>query len=367
MHAAGAERAVAALAASQHGAFGRRQAASVHFSSRMIATRLSSGVLREPISGVLVFTSAPRTWRQDLMVAALSGGGAIASHRAAAALHGLDGFSERQLEVTVGINQHHRMPRVIVHRAMLNPMDCTFVEGIPCTNVARTLCDLCAVVPPDKVEQALDDALRRGASERWIREILDRADRPGRSRTANLRRVLDLPDRSGAMPDSWFERLVERLLVSSVLPPPVRQHRVAETGGARVAYLDLAWPDVGLAVEPSGVKAHGGARRDAPRSRTRCVAHGAGLGGHVRRLGRPRRGRAVSTGRGDGLPAPGRCEISGVRARLCASRHPTSGDLLVGSGHSGAGARFCALTHPTRGRGRRREGCATNAATLPDR
>ncbi len=86
MHAAGAERAVAALAASQHGAFGRRQAASVALlQSTMIATRFSSGVLREPIPGVLVFTSAPRTWRQDLMVATLVRQvDAIASHRAAA-------------------------------------------------------------------------------------------------------------------------------------------------------------------------------------------------------------------------------------------------------------------------------------------
>ena len=87
-----------------------------------------------------------------------------------------------------------------------------------------------------------------------------RVDRPGPSGTATLRRIFDLPDRSGALPDSWFERLVERLLVSSVLPPPVRQHKVCETGGTRVAYLDLAWPEVGLAVEPSGAKGHGGDR-----------------------------------------------------------------------------------------------------------
>ena len=56
MHAAGAERAVAALAASQHGAFGRRQAASVGFSRKMIATRFGSGVLPRTDPGVLVFT-----------------------------------------------------------------------------------------------------------------------------------------------------------------------------------------------------------------------------------------------------------------------------------------------------------------------
>ncbi len=207
-----------------------------------------------------MFTSAPRTWRQDLMVATLAGGGSIASHRSTAGLHELDGFPECLLDVTVGLNQHHRVPGLVVHRATLAPADCMVVDGIPCTNIARTLCDLGAVVSQDKVEQALDDALRRGVSERWIRDTLARVDRPGPSGTATLRRIFDLPDRSGALPDSWFERLIERLLASSVLPPPVRQHRVGETGGSRVAYLDLAWPEVGLAVEPSGAKGHGGHR-----------------------------------------------------------------------------------------------------------
>ena len=104
--------------------------------------------------------------------------------------------------------------------------------------------------------------LRRGLSERWIRETLARVDRPGPSGTATLRRILRAcPTGPARCPGSWFERFVERLLASTVLPPPMRQHRVAETDGARVAYLDLAWPEVGLAVEPSGAKGHAGDRR----------------------------------------------------------------------------------------------------------
>jgi hypothetical protein len=217
---------------------------------------------------VLVFTGAPRTWRQDLMVATLAGTDTLASHAASAALHALDGFNAGRPAVTVLRDRSYRLPGVSVHRAVVAPCDRDVVDSIPCTNIARTLCDLGAVVSQDKVEQALDDALRRGVSERWIRETLSRVDRPGPSGTATLRRIFDLPDRSGALPDSWFERLVERLLASSVLPPPVRQHRVAETDGSRVAYLDLAWPEVGLAVEPSGAKAHAGdqnRRRDHAR------------------------------------------------------------------------------------------------------
>jgi len=262
MNAAGAERAVAALAASQHSAFRRRQAASLGMSSKVVAARVRSGVLREPLSGVLVFTSAPETWHQQLIIPTLAAPGrAFASCRAAADLHQLDGIGSSALELNVFASTHLRAPGYTIHRvAVLDSCDLTVVDGIPCTNIAQTLCDLGAVVSQDKVEQALDDALRRGVSERWIRETLQRVARPGPSGTATLRRILDLPDRSGAVPDSWFERLVERIFASSILPAPVRQHRVTEPGGTRVAYLDLAWPEVGLAVELSGVKAHGGAR-----------------------------------------------------------------------------------------------------------
>jgi very-short-patch-repair endonuclease len=261
MNAAGAERAVAALAASQHSALGRRQAASLGMSAKMVAARLRSGVMREPYPGSLVFAAAPETWRQRLILPTFATARPHASCRAAASLHELDGVPPGALELSVLHTKHLRAPGYTIHRvAALDQCDLTTVDGIPCTNIARTLCDLGAVVSQDAVEQALDAALGRGVSERWIRETLARLERPGPSGTATLRRILDLPDRGGAPSDSWFERLVERMLASTTLPPPVRQHRVTETGGRRVAYLDLAWPDVRLAVEPSGMKAHGGAR-----------------------------------------------------------------------------------------------------------
>ncbi len=260
MHAAGAEGAVAALAASQHSAFTRRQAASLGFSRKLVATRLAKGLFREPVPGVLVDVAAPVTWRQGLMVVILAAGG-TASHRAAAALHRLDGFEERDLDITVALTRHRVVPGAVVHRARLEPCERVVADGIPCTNIARTLCDLGAVVSQDLVEQALDDALRRGVSERWIREELERARRPGKTGTGVLEQVLDRPDRRGPVADSMFERFVERLLAAGSLPAPARQLPVREQGGNRRARLDLAWPEAMLAVEPAGARFHGGPRR----------------------------------------------------------------------------------------------------------
>jgi hypothetical protein len=229
-------------------------------SRKMIASRLEKGLLREPLPGVLVDVAAPPTSRQSLIVVTLGSGG-IASHRAAAALHALDGFDESALDITVAPTRHRVLAGATVHRAWLESSEQVVVDGIPCTNIARTLCDLGAVVDADAVEKALDDVLRRGVSERWIREVLGRAHRPGKSGTGVLRAVLDRPDRSGPVADSMFERLVERLLVVSSLPPPVRQLWVRERGGNRRARLDLAWPEAMLAVEPAGARFHGGPRR----------------------------------------------------------------------------------------------------------
>ena len=263
MRSASADGAVAALAASQHSAFGRRQAAVLEISHEVIDARKRMGIWAEPIPGVIVVLAGPATWRQRLIVPTLiRPGGVVVSHRAAAALHGLDGFRDAAPEITVNAPRKPTMPGVKVHRdGAWDPNDHTRVDNIPCTNIARTLCDLGAVVKSDDlVEQALDDALRKGVSEKWIRQTLERVDRPGPSGTARLRRVLARPDRAGRLPDSVFERLVERACRN--LPPPVRQHPVHETGGSRVAYLDIAWPEAMLGVEATSVRWHGAPSRE---------------------------------------------------------------------------------------------------------
>ncbi len=111
MCAASADGAVAALAASQHSAFGRRQAAEVGISNEATATRLRSGTWLEPIPGVLVVAAAPRTWQQRLMIPTLiRPGGVVVSHLSAARLHGLDGFTEGSVHVTVAADASRRFP-----------------------------------------------------------------------------------------------------------------------------------------------------------------------------------------------------------------------------------------------------------------
>jgi hypothetical protein len=187
--------------------------------------------------------------------------GGVASHRTAARLHQLDGRTDEVVELTVPRPLRRARGMWVVHQtAQLEPVDLVEIEGIRTTGLARTLVDLGAVVGDDDVEGALDDALRRGASMRWIEQTLARLERPGPSGTAALRRVLDREDRRGPLPDSAFERLIERAATDAGLPQPERQVRVRDDSGRVVAVLDAAWQDRKIGSEAQSERWHGGPR-----------------------------------------------------------------------------------------------------------
>lgn len=262
MRADDAMRAVAELAAARHGACARRLAATTGMTKAMIATRIARGDLCEPVPGVLFRPGAPVTFRARLSIAVQAGGGTVASHRAAAMLHGLEGFDVAPVEVSVRRGRYPTVDGVIVHRAKrLDPCDVTEVDGIAVTSVARTLCDLGAVVPQDAVERALDSALRRGVPEQGIREVHARVDRPGPSGTATLGRVLSDPRRSGILPDSWLERLIARSVAAPDLPVLELQHPVIDLSGRRIAVLDGCFVEWKIGIEGHSKAFHGTGRR----------------------------------------------------------------------------------------------------------
>jgi hypothetical protein len=172
----------------------------------------------------------------------------------------------------------------IVHRvAALDRRDITVVDGIVVTTVARTLADLGSVVPVAMVRQALDDAWRRGISIGWLRDTAVRLHRPGQRGTGVLLALLDEASREGGVPESWLERLVERLVMVDGMPPLVRQHVIRDEGGRFVARVDLAAPAIRLAIEAHSRRFHFGT---GPQSRDEDRdLRLAALGWEVRYLG----------------------------------------------------------------------------------
>ena len=248
-----------ALARAQHGVVRVDAALRLGMTRPHLRTMVDRGHFTAPHRGVLVSSTAPETWSQQVSIALAATGG-VASHRCAARVHGLDGFAAAPAELIVPPNGSRRPTDAVVHHSPLERGDVTRCDGLATTSIARTLVDLGAVVDDDLVEQALDDALRRGTSERWIRDTLERLSRPGPSGSGSLRRVIERPDRQGALPDSVFERLLDRLVRSAGLPPPERQVRV-EHDGRVVAVLDCGWRDLMLALEADSEMWHFGPRR----------------------------------------------------------------------------------------------------------
>jgi len=97
--------------------------------------------------------------------------------------------------------------------------------------------------------------------ERCLRETGGR----GRRGAKTLRLILETL--TGYRPESVLELTLIRLLRRSGLPQPVSQYRIRR-GQKAVARVDLAYPDIRLAIEADGYRYHGGPadwRRDLAR------------------------------------------------------------------------------------------------------
>jgi hypothetical protein len=224
-------------------------------SERKIDHRLTRGMWRPAHPGVYTAIECPDDWKQRAMAACLwAGDGAAVSHRSAALLWGLDGIVTSLIEITTPRALSDR--RIVIHRSrILTGEQLTRVGGIPVTSPTRTLLDLSAVVPFQRLEVALDDALRRGLTSiaRLGLEIGERA--PGRAGVRTLRKTLE--SYRHAPLESPLERRFLKLLRAAGVPEPEVQHEI-HAHGRLIARVDFAYPDLRLGIEVDGYRWHSG-------------------------------------------------------------------------------------------------------------
>ena len=176
---------------------------------------------------------------------------ARASFRSAAALHGFDGFARGLGDHALRTPDRHRSPGSwSTNRTCSTPRHVVRVTDVPVTSVARTLCDLTAVVARrGVVERAVDEALRRKTVR--LDDLVEIGRTTRRARTPSLHGHAGDPRapppglrpgreriRNGASPTCW-----------SVpdCPKPTMQHPV-EINGKRYR-IDLCYPDAEIAIE----------------------------------------------------------------------------------------------------------------------
>jgi len=118
--------------------------------------------------------------------------------------------------------------------------------------------DVAATCPVDRIEIALDDALRRGiVTLRRLSWRLDEVGARGRAGAAPLRRLLIARAEGCAPAHSPLETRFARLLRAAGLPPPHRQFEIYD-GDCFVARVDFAYPEHGLVIELDGYGYHSG-------------------------------------------------------------------------------------------------------------
>lgn len=243
---------IADLARAQHGLVTWTELRDAGVTRSQLRARLGRGSLERVQPRVYGVTGAPHTWERAVLAAALSAGpDAAASHRAAAALWGLDGPFGGWVEITMPRARAVELPGIVAHRTSdLDAEHLTVRHAIPVTKPARTLVDLGAVCSRALVDRAIDSAV---ASKLVTLEglwwMLSEVARRGRSGAGVLRDCLEW--RFG-VPASVLEGLFLRIVRDFDLPEPALQYPVKVDG--RWRYLDAAYPDRMLAIELDGAK-----------------------------------------------------------------------------------------------------------------
>lgn len=223
-------------------------------SPAMAGWRVRSG--RWTLADVNVYRlrGVPLSWESKLLAPIISiGDGAVASHFAAAALHGIDGFGRGVPEISIPRGREHRRNGVRVHTSTdLDRCTTVTVDGIPVTEVSRTILDIGRRVGDPKLLRAIEWARREQRTD-WSTLIhtLARHARRGRPGIRRLRRVIVANMDREEVTDSDFELLVLGLLAEAGLPTPVLHHRVMD-GDRFVAEVDLAYPRWKIAIELDG-------------------------------------------------------------------------------------------------------------------
>jgi hypothetical protein len=145
-------------------------------------------------------------------------------------------------------NNRHRLPGIQTREARVEDDEIVVVGGIPVTSPPRTALDLGCWYPTMTAVAGIDALAQATDIKAADIEVL--AQRyAGRRGIARAREAVRLFDAGAQSPrESWL-RIV---LIQAGLPRPQTQIRVYDEFGEAIAYLDMGWEDVKVAVEYDG-------------------------------------------------------------------------------------------------------------------
>jgi hypothetical protein len=261
------------IGARQRGLITREDLRTLDVTRHQRATLVADGTLTLIGRQTYLLGGAATDALRPLLLAALDEVAAI-SHRSSLILHGVSSVGAPPLPdvLATRAKRSNASDVATVHSTTWLPKDdLTFVEGIPCTSVARSLFNLAGLVPHvelDVVRGAVDDAIRQGkASDPWLWWRLEKLRRRGRGGVANLEAIL-VKRAGGEVTESWLEREFLRILREAGEPLPVCQRRI-RARGAFVARVDFSDDDLGIVIEVTGAAGHSSKEQRANDARRR--------------------------------------------------------------------------------------------------
>lgn len=166
---------------------------------------------------------------------------------AAAALHGSK-WVESLTVVDLIHDNRHLQAGIRIHADRIEDDEIAVVGGIPVTSAVRTALDLGSWYSTTAAVAGID-ALAR-ASPIKVADVELLAERySGRRGIVQARKAIALFDSGAQSPKESWLRIV---LVEAGLPPPQTQIQVTDEFGELVAYLDMGWEELKVAVEYDG-------------------------------------------------------------------------------------------------------------------
>ncbi len=251
------------LAGEQFGVVGRSQlVGDLGIGPSSVARMTRSGVLVAMARGTYRLASGAETFEARCMSAQLwAKGDGFVSSWSACRLRGLRRMNSDRVHFTIPAGNGRCGPWWM-HLDRSSWYDAVadreaLPNGLVVATPLRMLFGLAGDVNQFRFDRAAEDAWHRDLTDPTAMAAYLAAHRKrGRDGVARLEAFLERCGDRHLPAQSGFEQDVIAAL-ERVLPPIVRQHRLT-LANAEVVKLDIAWPDVRLAVEPGASWYHGG-------------------------------------------------------------------------------------------------------------
>jgi hypothetical protein len=165
----------------------------------------------------------------------------------ASALHGAKWIDAGRAVAIIDTNRR-RTAGVEVWADRIEEDEICLMDGMPVTNPARTAFDLSSRYPSGVAVAAIDALMiATGVKIADIEQLMQRYR--GRRGIKGARAMMQLVDPGAQSPKETWLRL---LLIRAGFPRPATQIPVRDESGKIVAYLDMGWDDIMVAVEYDG-------------------------------------------------------------------------------------------------------------------